>query len=247
MCAPGSLFTLIWHFMNLSIFIPAYNEEDSIEKVIRRIPAHLDGIKNIKIFVIDDGSTDKTVENAKKSGAEVVSVSPHRGLASAFKIGLQTALDAGADIICHLDADGQYNPQEIGLVLEPVLKGDADFVTGDRGIEKLKWMDPARKYGNMFGSWFLRALTGLKMRDASCGFRAYSRAAAEKLQVHSTHTYTHETLIEAKFLNLRIAQVPISFNPRPKKEHSRLTKRLFGHIFKSFSAILAAYFRYRKA
>jgi glycosyltransferase involved in cell wall biosynthesis len=230
--------------MKLVIFIPAYNESETVGEVIKAIPPHIDKISKIDVFVINDGSEDSTAQKAAEAGAEVVSISSHRGLAAAYKIGLQTALASGADIICHLDADGQYSAKETGLVIGPVLRGEADFVTGDRGVGRLAWMDPVRKYGNMAGSWFLRALTGLRVRDASCGFRAYSRAAAEKLEVFSSHTYTHETLIEAKFKGLRIAQVPISFVTRPRKNHSRLTGNLLGHIFKSFGAILTAKKRY---
>lgn len=231
--------------MKLAIFIPACNEEKTVAEVIKAIPRHINGAREIRVFVIDDGSTDLTAEAAKKAGAEVVGIMPRRGLATAYKIGLQTALAAGADIICHLDADGQYNPREIALVTGPVFRGEADFVTGDREVEKLRWMDPARKYGNRVGSWFIRALSGLSVNDASCGLRAYSRAAAEKLQVQSPHTYTHETLIEARFLHLRIAQVSVSFNPRPEKEKSRLTGNLFRHVYRSLAGIIAAYVRYR--
>ncbi len=232
--------------MKLAVFIPAHNEENTVADVIKRIPTRINGISKIAVYVIDDGSTDSTADAAKKAGAEVVGVSPKRGLATAFKIGLQTAVAAGADIICHLDADGQYNPQEIDQVISPILKGEADFVTGNREVEKINWMDPARKYGNRIGSWFLRVLAGLPVQDASCGFRAYSRLAADRLDVSSEHTYTHETLIEAKFKGVRIAEAPVSFTFRPRQEQSRLTKNLFGHIFKSLRGILGAYVRYRK-
>ena len=279
--------------MKLAVFIPAYNEASTIGGVISAIPGKINGISQIRIFVVDDGSTDGTEEVAgsalasresllaRAAGApredrsghptfEVaptskvgcVSIKPNRGLANAFRTGLATARNSGADLIVHLDADGQYDPAEIPKLLAPIMNNAADMVTGDRQISKCGFLGPARQYGNLLGSWFLRAFTGVKVRDASCGFRAYSRAAAESLEVHSTHTYTHETLIEAKYKGLRVAEVPISFrhrgisasdsatpasSPCAKKPTSRLTSNLFKHIFKSLSAIFAARARYAKS
>jgi glycosyltransferase involved in cell wall biosynthesis len=253
--------------MRLAIFIPAYNEEVMIGAVIKNIPDKFKGVSEYKIFIIDDGSTDKTVEianvaagtgmqNAERgngeSPTEIIRINPHQGLANAFKTGLKASLDWKADLICHLDADGQYAPQEIPLVLAPILEGHADMVTGNRQVENLKFLGWQRRYGNILGSWFLRALTGLNVKDASCGFRAYSKKAAQMLEVHSTHTYTHETLIEARYKGIRLVQTPITFLPRgnnlkggKQPQRSRLTKNLFKHIFKSLTAILAANARYK--
>lgn len=285
--------------MKLAIFIPAYNEESTIGPVLAAIKnldfkKKLPRITDWQVFVIDDGSTDRTAEIARNTGATVIAAaavdseqtgalgethiitlnkgstalraSLHLGLANAFKIGIKTALDAGADLVVHLDADGQYVPEEIPKILEPLLSGKADFVTGDRQIGKLQFMGWPRKYGNMLGSWFLRFLTGLKVRDVSSGFRAYTKDAASKLEVHSSHTYTHVTLMEAKYKGLRIAEVPITFLPRAggdgratvqvrgasgnanvvlttsalNKPKSRLTTNLLSHIFKSLADILGA-------
>lgn len=259
--------------MKLAVFIPAYNEADTIGGVIASIPHKIPGVSEIKIFVVDDGSTDDTAEAAGSAlkkretllphfpGApsqNIIQIKPNRGLANAFRVGLATALDSGADLIVHLDADGQYDPAEIPKLLAPIINNAADMVTGDRQISKCGFLGSARQYGNIAGSWFLRAFTGVKVRDASCGFRAYGRAAAESLEVHSTHTYTHETLIEAKYKGLRVAEVPITFRhrgipptrsaaPGAKKPVSRLTSNLFKHIFKSLSAIFAARARYAKS
>lgn len=259
--------------VKLAIFIPAYNEQDTIGDVLAAIPKHFWGISQHKVLVVDDGSKDKTVSVAREHGAEVIEIMPNRGLANAFRVGLGACLDRGADVIAHLDADGQYDPAEIEKVIEPILKGEADMVTGDRQVGKCHFLGPARKYGNKAGSWFLRAISGLKVRDASSGFRAYNSAAAEKLEVHSTHTYTHETLIEARYKGIRIAEVPITFLPRGKmitthdnRPHvtsgvqaevpgtpgvdapttSRLTGNLFKHIFKSLWGIFEAMSRYGK-
>jgi glycosyltransferase involved in cell wall biosynthesis len=255
--------------MKLGIFIPAHNEEATVGLVLASIPKHIPPFDYIKVFVIDDGSTDNTAKKAVLGGAEVVGIHPNRGLAQAYKIGLQTCLDAGVDILCHLDADNQYTGQEIALIVAPIVEGHADFVTGDRQVAKLDFLGFARKYGNMAGSWSLRALTGMKVRDASSGFRAYSREVAAKIEVHSNHTYTHETLIEAFYKGFRVAEVPITFSKRgahvplemqkwfqgtsdlakpevliEDSNVSRLTRNLFKHIYCSFRDILRAKARY---
>lgn len=226
--------------MKLAIFIPALNEAATIGDVLNAVPKHFSGIREYKIFVIDDGSTDDTAHIALQHGAEVLRIVPTRGLANAFKMGLRASLDWGADLITHLDADGQYKPQEIDLLLAPILCGEADIVTGDRQVEKLGFLGWQRRYGNMLGSRFLRVLTGIHVKDASCGFRAYRREAAEQLEVHSKHTYTHETLIEAHYKSIRVTEVPISFLPRGQKGSSRLTGRLFMHVCRSLQGIFAA-------
>ena len=227
--------------MKLAIFIPAYNEQDTIGKVLADIPKHFWGISEHKVFVIDDGSRDKTVSVARAHGVEVIEIMPNRGLANAFRVGLAACLDFGADIIVHLDADGQYDPAEIGKIIEPLLKDEADMVTGDRQIARLGFMRPSKKYGNMLGSWFLRTLAGLKIKDVSSGFRAYTAATAGKLKVSSEHTYTHETLIRASRLGLRIAQVPITFIAREKGSSRLISGRLavLKHIVKSVRGIFA--------
>jgi glycosyltransferase involved in cell wall biosynthesis len=252
--------------MKLAVFIPAYNEADTIGGVLAEIPRKIPGIDEVKVFVVDDGSTDSTYEVASTYEVETIRIRPNRGLANAFRAGMAAALADGADLIAHLDADGQYDPKEIPKLLAPILAGEADLVTGDRQIGKCAFLGPARVYGNMLGSWFLRAYAGVRANDASCGFRAYSRAAAALLEVHSTHTYTHETLIEARYKGLRVAEVPIAFRHRGKissveenkysgpsssnrpteKPVSRLTAGLHRHIFKSLSAIFAAKERYSK-
>lgn len=256
-------------FMKLGIFIPAHNEEATIGLVLQSIPVHIEPFTQVKTFVIDDGSSDATSKKAQAAGAEVITVQPNKGLATAYKIGLQTCLDAGVDVVCHLDADNQYTGKEIALLVSPIVEGQADFVTGNRQVEKLEFLGFARKYGNMIGSWLLRAITGMKIKDASSGFRAYSASTAAQLEVHSLHTYTHETLIEAFYKGFRVLEVPITFGKRgahiekemtkwfqgtsdlaePEKlaeveDQSRLTKNLLKHIYCSLRDILKAKARY---
>lgn len=270
--------------MKLAVIIPAYNEEDTIESVIDAVPHKIDRISAIRIFVIDNGSKDKTPQIAQKKGAELVTLK-YPSLAKAFIAGIYTALVWDAQIIVNLDADGQYRAEEIPNLIRPILDGEADMVIGDRQVAKLKHMPFTKKYGNLLGSRFIRFLTGLtasdpqatsygepqkslqkpsaasraKTIDASSGFRAFSPRAAEQFKINSTHTYTHENLIQAASLGLRIAQIPVSFLPRPpmkkaaaenanrsKPNPSRLISSVPVHIAKSLMDIFKAWRRYKK-
>lgn len=246
--------------MKLAICIPAFNEEKTIGLLIEAIPMHMQGISALKIFVVDDGSRDKTggrawgsaQKMAQRAGVptnhliEIIQLRQNKGLAHVFFTGLRKALSWGADIVVNLDGDGQYRAEEIPVLIDPLLKGEADMVLGDRQVETLKFMTWAKKYGNLAGSWFLRKLTGMKVRDASSGFRAFSRKAAESFEIHSRHTYTHENLIQAHYQGLRIAQVPVTFITRPDGTSSRLISGVLKHIFKSLQGIFGAWRRWRR-
>lgn len=246
--------------MKLAVCIPAFNEEKNIARVIGAVPSSIPGVSAIKIFVTDDGSTDRTVYAAKEAGQKIAQaagrddeevfnitqVKPNKGLANAFVTGIQNALAWGADIVVNIDSDGQYRAEEIPLLAAPLLAGEADMVVGDRQVRKLRFMPLAKKYGNIAGSWFIRRLTGMSIRDASSGFRAYSRRTAESVRIHSTHTYTHENLIQAHYQGLRMAQVPITFVSRRDGTSSRLITNVFKHIFKSLRGIFTSWRRYRR-
>ncbi len=230
-------------FSTLVVQIPAYNEEASLAKVIAEIPRSIPGIKEIKILVIDDGSKDKTSEVAKKAGADVVIRNiKNQGLAYTFQRGLQKAIEMGADIIVNTDADFQYNQQEIPRLLRPILDGKADIVSGNRQVEKLGHMTFAKKYGNIVGSNVVRYCAGYGIIDASSGFRAYSREAALRLFVTSSHTYTHETLIQAAHKRLRVVEIPVEF--RERVGESKLIKTVYGHIKKSMATIVRSTLMY---
>ena len=220
----------------LFIQIPAYNEQEIISKVIKEIPRKIPGISEVKVLVIDDGSTDKTVEVAKKAGADYIMRSTkNNGLAYAFQRGMNKALELGADIIVNTDADFQYNQKEIPKLVQPILEKKADIVSGNRQIGNLTHMAPAKKYGNIIGSKIVKLCAGYNIIDASSGFRAYSKEAALKLFVISNHTYTHETLIQAKYKNLKVIEVPVEFRKRDGR--SKLIKSVYGHIKKSMATI----------
>lgn len=222
--------------LKLIVQIPAYNEEKSIQDVIKEIPKKIAGIDIVEILVIDDGSKDNTAESAKKAGADyVIRNTKNQGLAFTFQRGLNEALKLGADIIVNTDADFQYDQREIPSLIQPILDGKADIVSGNRQVEKLDHMIKAKKYGNMVGSKVVKMSAGYDIIDASSGFRAYSKEAALRLFVMSKHTYTHETLIQAGRKNLKVIEVPVTF--RKRDGHSKLIKSVSSHVKKSLVAI----------
>ena len=216
--------------MKLIIMIPAYNEEESISQVIENIPRNYENIQEVKILVINDGSTDNTEEIARRAGADyIVKNKKNLGLAKTFQKGLLTALEKKADIIVNIDADNQYNPNEISKLIKPIIKNKAEIVIGDRQIKKLKFMKAGNKYGNIIGSFILRKIIGTKINDASSGFRAFSKNAALKINTIFDHTYTHETIIQAVFKKIIMDEVLIEFHPRNAGQ-SKLIKGIFKHI-----------------
>jgi glycosyltransferase involved in cell wall biosynthesis len=228
--------------MKLIITIPAYNEQNSLAKVIKEIPKKIEGVDEIQILVINDGSTDRTVEIAEKAGADaIISHKYNMGLAKTFRDGLNEALEMGADIIVNTDADFQYNGNEIPALIELILSGQADIVIGDRQIERLEHMPLGNYWGNRIATWVVRRATRLPIRDAQTGFRAFSREAALRMNLTGDYTYTQETLIQAANKNLTIAQIPVEF--RRREGASRLISGLFRYaksagitIFRSFGA-----------
>lgn len=230
--------------MKLIITVPAYNEEQTIGEVIREIPEKISGIDDIEVLVINDGSTDNTLEEAEKAGAtKTVSFKKNRGLAYAFRTGLEEALSRGADIIVNIDADAQYNGRQIPELVEPILKEDADLVLGSRfagWIEEMPW---PKKTGNKIATWVTAKLSGFPTSDAQTGFRAFSRDAALHLNVLSDYTYTQETIIQASYKGLKIVEVPVDF--RKRKGKSRLIPNIFNYALKSGVTIAKTFRDYK--
>lgn len=226
--------------LKLIVQIPAYNESSTISKVIKEIPRKIQNIHEVKVLVIDDGSTDSTPEEAKKAGADyIIKNTKNSGLAYTFQKGINKALELGADIIVNTDADFQYNQKEIPKLIQPILEGKADIVSGNRQVETITHMPSSKKYGNLVGSKVVKIFSGSNIIDASSGFRAYSRHAALKLFVISKHTYTHETLIQASQKNLKVIEVPVEFRKRLDiNKDSKLIKSVPSHIKKSGATII---------
>jgi len=226
--------------VKLVITIPAYNEENTISQVIEEISSNIRDIEPAEIIVVDDGSSDATVSEAIKAGAhEVVSHKANQGLGFSFRDGLEAAMKRDADIIVNIDADGQYNPAQIPTLIKPIAEGKADIVLGWRDISNLDFMPKGKKIGNKIATWLTRRLLGLPIKDAQTGFRAFSREAAQRLNLGGRYTYVQETLIQAKYKGLLIEQVPIEFRRRDGK--SRLIPSLGSYAFRAGSIIFGTY------
>lgn len=230
--------------VRLTFIVPAFNEERSVGDVLSAVPRVLDGIQEIELLVIDDGSTDGTATAAREAGAQVVSHAKRLGLAASFRTGATRALRDGAGLLCTLDADGQYDPREIVLLLKTLHERQADLVIGDRQIWRCAHMPFGNRLGNSIGSFMLRVLGTTGVRDASSGFRLLTRDAAHRIHITSEHTYTHEMLIQASVAGLVIAETPVTFLPRTHGK-SKLVRTLRHHILRSCGTILRSLFLYR--
>lgn len=229
--------------LKLIIQIPALNEEATLASTIRDLPKKIKGIDEIKLLVINDGSTDNTVEVAKDSGADhLVNFTKTQGLARAFQAGLDACLKLGADIIVNTDADNQYEGSDIEKLVQPILTGKADIVVGDRMIKDLKHFSPLKRFLQLTGSWVVRNLSGTDIPDATSGFRAYSRRAAMKLNIISEFTYTLETVIQAGKKRMMITHVPIKAHKVERQ--SRLFKNTYNYIKRSAISLLRIYTMY---
>ena len=230
--------------MKLIIQIPCLNEEHTLPKTLEDLPKQIEGIDSIEILIIDDGSTDKTVEVAKSLGVHhVLQFTNNKGLAKAFISGINQSLKLGADIIVNTDGDNQYFGGDIAKLIQPILKKDADIVVGNRQVETIRHFSPIKIFLQKFGSWVVRQLSGTEIPDATSGFRAYSRDAALQLNVVSDFTYTIETIISAGKKNLAIAHVPVKTNT--KLRESRLFPSIRVYLQRSLVTMLKVYSMYR--
>lgn len=230
--------------MKLVIQIPCYNEEETLAITLSQLPKSIDGIDEIKILVIDDGSSDKTLEVARQKGVEDFIVLPNNlGLAKAFSVGLAKALEMGADIIVNTDADNQYCADDIEKLVKPILEEKADVVIGARPIENIEHFSFVKKILQKLGSCVMRLLSSTKIADATSGFRAFSREAALKINIFDNYTYTLETIIQAKAKGLEIISVPVRVNEELRK--SKLIKNIFDYIKRSTFTMIRMFIVYR--
>ncbi len=226
--------------MKLIIQIPCLNEEETLPSTIESLPKKIEGIDEIEVLIVDDGSSDNTSQVAKKCGAHhIVRFTKHKGLAEAFMAGLDEALRKGAHIIVNTDADNQYCAEDIEKLVAPILEGKADIVIGDREIMKIEHFSFLKKILQRLGSWTVRQLSGTSVPDTTSGFRAFSRESALKLNVISRFTYTLETIIQAGKKNLAVHHVPVRTNPATRD--SRLFRSIWSYLKKSMSTILRIY------
>lgn len=226
--------------MNVIITIPAYNEERTIGKVIEETKRVMqDHGYRFEIIVVDDGSTDRTALIAKKSGAIVYSHPKNYGLAETFKTEIEKCLEHRADIIVHIDADMQYLPKEIPLLIKEIEKG-ADLVLGSRFKGKIESMPLIKRIGNIAFSMVVSHITRSKISDAQTGFRAFTKDVAEKIKIISTHTYTQEQIIKAVRNKFKVKEVPVYF-ARRRGSKSRLMSNPFGYAIRAWTNLLRIY------
>ena len=230
--------------MKLIIQIPAFNEEATIAQALRDLPKKIDGITSIETLVIDDGSSDRTAESARKAGAtHLLQLRSHRGLSAAFVAGIDAALRLGADIIVNTDADNQYNAADVARLVLPIVKGTAEVVIGDRETSKSPHMSGLKRLLQRFGSWTVGKASGLSVADVTSGFRAFSRDAAMQINVFNPFTYTLETIIQAGNRNLGVQSVTVRTNAPTRP--SRLYSGIGTYLRKSMATIFRIYTVYR--
>jgi glycosyltransferase involved in cell wall biosynthesis len=230
--------------MKAIIQIPCYNEEETLGITLSQLPREIPGIDVVEWLLIDDGSTDRSVDIAEKHGVDhIVRLKHNSGLAKAFRIGLDACLNEGADIIINTDADNQYCADDIPKLVEPILKKEAEIVVGQRPIDQTEHFSKTKKVLQKLGSWVVRKASGSEVADAPSGFRAFSREAAMRLNVFSEYTYTLETIIQAGQKRIPIKSVPIRTNEdlRP----SRLVRSIFSYLTRSASTIIRIFSVYR--
>src|SRR3954471_11154610 len=229
--------------MKLIIQIPCFNEEDQLPGTLSDLPRELPGVDAIEWLIIDDGSTDRTVEAARAHGVDhVVRLTNNKGLAAAFQAGLDACLKLGADLIVNTDADNQYDAAEIPKLLAPVLAGDADMVVGDRDVENVEHFSRLKIRLQKFGSAVVRRASDTNVPDTTSGFRAYNREAAIQLQVVSKFTYTLESIIQAGKMLVATDHAPIGTNPKTRE--SRLFPSMSAYVRRNGIAIFRIYALY---
>ena len=226
--------------MKLIVQIPCYNEEKTLPQTVKDIPRDIAGIDDVEILIIDDGSTDRTVEVAKSIGVDhIVYNRQNKGLAFSFMTGLDACLKAGADIIVNTDGDNQYQGSGIPDLIAPILAKEADIVVGDRKTENIQHFSPVKKFLQKLGSWVVRRISGTTIPDAVSGFRAFSREAALRTNIVSTYSYTVETIIQAGNKKLTIVSVPVRTNTVTRE--SRLVKSIPRFIINQLNTMIRMY------
>jgi glycosyltransferase involved in cell wall biosynthesis len=227
----------------LIIQVPCFNEEQHLAVTLRELPRQIPGVDEVEVLVIDDGSSDRTREVARMNGADyILHFSNNRGLARAFRAGLDAALRLGADLIVNTDGDNQYCASDIERLIKPVLDGHAEMVVGDRDPRSLKHFSRHKRLLQYYGSWVVRTLSGTEIPDTTSGFRALSRDAALRLNVISDFTYTLETIIQAGKKKLPITHVPVTANP--ERRGSKLFQSVWEYVKRSAATMLRIYAMY---
>lgn len=227
--------------MRLIVNLPAFNEEEKIAETIKRIPRKIEGVDEILVQVIDDGSKDNTAKAAKDAGADFVfSHDVNRGIGVTFRTATENALENGADIMVNIDADGQFNPNDIAKIIAPILNGEADMTSADRfGEHKAKNMPSAKYYLNRFAAWIIGGFMNYPIKDLTCGFRGYNKETLLRLNLPGAFTYTQEVIIDALGKNLKIKWIPVEVTYFEGRK-SRVVRSIYRYVNNSAKIILKA-------
>ena len=229
--------------MKVIIQIPCFNEEATLPATLADLPREIPGIDVVEWLIIDDGSTDRTVEVARENGVQhIVRLTNNRGLAAAFQAGLDASLKLGADIIVNTDADNQYHGGDIPKLVEPILAGQADMVIGDRETDQIDHFSPLKKRLQRLGSAVVRRASNTDVPDTTSGFRAYNREAGLQMQVVSKFTYTLESIIQAGKMLVAVDHVPIRTNEKTRE--SRLFPSMWAYVRRNTVSIFRIYTMY---
>lgn len=229
--------------MKLIIQIPCFNEEKALPEALAALPRQVPGVDRVEWLIVNDGSTDRTVEVARANGVDhIVDLPVNMGLARAFSAGLSRALAEGADIIVNTDADNQYDASGIPDLIRPILERRAQFVIGDRPIATIEHFSWFKRLLQRLGSGVVRRVSGTNVNDAPSGFRAISREAALRINIFDSYTYTLESIIQAGLTNMRITSVPIRVNGETRP--SRLVRSIGDYVRRSIGSIVRSYFVY---
>jgi glycosyltransferase involved in cell wall biosynthesis len=229
--------------MKLIIQIPCFNEEAQLPETLSYLPRAVEGFDSVEWLIIDDGSTDATIETARTHGVDhIVKLTNHKGLAAGFQAGLDAGLKLGADVIVNTDADNQYDGRDIPKLVAPILRGEADMVIGDRQVDSNEHFSHSKRRLQRLGSWVVRAASSTEVPDTTSGFRAYNREAALQMQVVSKFTYTLETIIQAGKLLVAVEHVPVRTNPKTRE--SRLFPSMGAYVRRNAVSIFRIYAQY---
>ncbi|HKG39585.1 MAG TPA: glycosyltransferase family 2 protein [Conexibacter sp.] len=229
--------------MKLIIQIPCFNEEQTLPLTLADLPREVPGFDAVEWLVIDDGSSDRTIEVARANGVDhIVKLTNNKGLAAGFQAGLDAALKLGADVVVNTDADNQYDGRDIPKLVAPIVAGEADMVVGDRQVETIEHFSPLKKLLQKLGSWVVRQASSTDVPDTTSGFRAYNREAALQMQVVSRFTYTLETIIQAGKLLVAVDHVPIRTNEKTRE--SRLFPSMGAYVRRNGISIFRIYAQY---
>jgi glycosyltransferase involved in cell wall biosynthesis len=229
--------------MKLIIQIPCYDEEQTLAATLAELPREVPGVDEVEWLVIDDGSSDRTIDVARAGGVDhIVRLTNNKGLAAAFQAGLDACLKLGADVIVNTDADNQYDARDIPRLVAPLLAGEADMVIGNRETDLIEHFSPLKKRLQRWGSAVVRRASGTNVPDTTSGFRAYNREAALQLQVVSKFTYTLESIIQAGKMLVAVEHVPIRTNEQVRE--SRLFPSMWAYVRRNTVSIFRIYTLY---